>query len=673
MSCPMRGRHLALPLLIVLILAGCAGSRPHPPAPGTPATASTVSPQTRLPERPLPYPVDLPLEFLGAIERGTRTTDGLPGPDYWQQHAAYRLTARLFPDARRLEGTARITYTNNAPIALSVVFLELTQNLHAPGVPRNESAEVTGGVTLTRVAAGGQVLSDDARQGPRYGVDGTLMGIVLPTPLSPGASVDLEIDWTLPIPQAGAGERMGYSGDNLFFLAYWYPRMRVFDDVIGWHLEPFLGQAEFYHGFDDFDVTIEAPEGWIVMATGSLQNAHEVLAPPILERLMAAQQSDEPMPVLTPTDAFDEATRTSENGYLRWHFTAEQVRDVAFTATRDTHWETARTPVGDLDGDGTTDHTVIHTFYRDLAPRWKHVTRYQQHAISFLSAYTGFPYPWPHMTAVEGSAIIGGGMEFPMMTLMGDYNARGDSALYYVTAHELAHMWIPMIVGSNERAFSWIDEGSTTFAENQARADFFPGPLHFLGDQNNYIQTALSGMEGEIMRPSNYHASSVAFLTASYTKPASLLRALRGVLGDEVFLEAYRAFIHTWAFKHPYPYDLFNTFERVSGQDLDWFWRTWYFDTWTLDQAIGDVVTDETGVTVTIDDFGRVPMPVRLRATYAGGRQEEVTLPVEVWLEEGRVRATATLPPGPVTRVEIDPDRFFPDVDRSNNVWEPGD
>lgn len=676
MPYPVRGRRLVLPLLLATTLIGCAGSRPSAPATTGPASPSATAtapaePEVVLPERTLPYPVELPVEFLGAIERGTRTTTGRPGDAYWQQQADYTITTRLIPDDLRLEGTVQITYTNNAPIPLSVVFLEIAQNLHAPGVARSEGVEVTGGVELTRVVAGGRPLSENAQQGPRYGVDGTVMGVVLPTPLRPGQSVDLEIDWTFLIPQAGAGERMGYSGDNMFFLAYWYPRMRVLDDVIGWHLEPFLGQAEFYHGFGDFDVTIEAPEGWIVMATGALQNAHEVLTPPILERMMTAYQSDEPTPVLTSEDTFDEATRTSEDGHLRWRFTAEQVRDVAFTVTRDTNWEAARAPVGDLDGDGETDYTVINTFYRDLAPRWSEVTRYQQHAISFFSTFTGFPYPWPHMTAVEGSQIIGGGMEFPMMTLMGDYNTRGDSALYYVTAHELAHMWIPMIVGTNERTYSWIDEGSTTFAENQARFDFFPGPNHSLGDQNAYIQTALVGMEGEIMRHSNYHVSSTAFTVASYYKPASLLLALRGVLGEDVFQDAYRTFIRTWAYRHPYPFDLFNTFERVSGRDLDWFWRTWYYDTWVLDQAVTDVASSDAGVTVTIDDLGRVPMPVLLRVTYADGTMTDVTLPADTWLAEGRVQATATLAPGTVTRVEIDPDRYFPDVDRSNNVWEP--
>ena len=297
------------------------------------------------------------------------------------------------------------------------------------------------------------------------------------------------------------------------------------------------------------------------------------------------------------------------------------------------------------------------------------VARYAQHSIAFHSRFTGYSYPWPHMTVVEASKIIDGGMEFPMLTLIGDYNTRGDSALYYVTAHELAHMWLPMIVSNDERRFSWMDEGTTSFNENQARMDFFPGRNHNAQDQERYLRLARSEGEGEMMRRSDYHYSGLAFSIASYAKPASLLVALRGLLGEETFRRAYHTFINRWAFKHPYPWDLFNTFESLSGRDLEWFWRSWYYETWTLDQAVASVTADIDGTRIVIEDRGLVPMPARLTITFDDGEVVRREIPVETWLS-GATRAALTLPPGKsVQRVEIDAEFHFPDINRDNNVW----
>lgn len=625
-------------------------------------------------ERPIPWEVTAPPAFRRAVTAGTRTEDGRPGPNYWIQEAEYVLHARVHPDVPRLEGSAQITYHNNSPDELGELHLELVQNIHREDALRNEFVPVTGGVELARVAIDGLTLpgpGDGGSERARYEVTGTDLAIYLPNPVAPGESVSIDVEWSFVIPQKGAGARMGHQGGNLVFAGYWYPVMAVYDDVEGWNIEQFTGTAEFYADFADYELTVEAPEDWIVWATGELQNPQEVLQPEILERMRRAHESDEPMRVVGPED-FGNVTARTSGGFLTWRFTADKVRDVAFSLTRESIWEAARTPVGDRDGDGVTDYTQINTFYRESAPFWARVTEYQQHAISFLSEFTGFPYRWPHMTAVEGGGIIGGGMEYPMMTLIGDYNQYGPDALYYVTAHELAHMWIPMVVNTNERRFSWIDEGFTTFNENSARNDFLPGEDHFLSDQRTYAAIAAQEMEGEMMRPSAYHATSMAFGIASYAKPATVLAALREVLGEDVFNRAYRTFVADWAYRHPYPWDLFNTFERVSGRDLDWFWRTWYYETWTLDQAIADVRVDGNTTTIHIRDEGLAPMPVLLEIELEDGDVLRRDIPVDTWLR-GRRNATLTLDtPSPVVRVSIDPDNVFPDVDLSDNDWMRG-
>lgn len=660
---------LAATLLVTGVgLGACAGA---PPAAGPDPVghdSAGRAPTETVDARPVPHPVTPPAAFLAAVERGTRTLTGRPGPRYWQQWTDYDLRVRLDPAARRLDGSVRIVYHNHSPDRLPVVFLHLYQNLHAAGVVRNEPQEVTGGMILDSVVADGTRLDSLAQPaGPGYAVDGTRMAIRLPRPLAPGDSLALDIGWRFVVPQSGAG-RMGYSNDDLFHIAYWYPQMAVYDDVGGWHLDPYLGVAEFYSGFGDYRLAVTAPEAWMVIATGALQNASDVLTPAVLERLRLAEASDTTI-VVVPHDGegAGRATRDVPADRLTWRFAADSVRDAAFSAMLRSGWDARRTLVGDRDGDGAPDHARIDAFWRAPATRWAEAARYGAHAIDFLSRWTGVPYPWPHMSLVEGAGIIGGGMEFPMLTLIGDYTTRGDTALYNVIAHELAHMWVPMIVGTDESRYAWMDEGTTTFNENQARAEFFPGRDHELDDQAGYIESARAGDEGELMRWSNFHYSGEQYGLASYGKPATLLRALRGVLGDSTFTRALREYFRRWSYRHPAPWDMFATFEDVAERELDWFWSSWYYETWILDQAIATVAPGSAETVITIENQGLVPMPVRLAVTLADGSVERREIPVDVWLRGAA--ATAVTVPGSARRVEIDPEQYFPDVDRADNVW----
>jgi hypothetical protein len=656
------------PIFVVLLAAACASRGASGPPAETP-TAATAAPAL---ERPIPYPVDVPASYLSAVERGTRTADGAPGPRYWQQWAEYDVDVRLDTQRRRLDGSTTIAYRNNSPDSLDALVVQLIQNLHAPGAARSGEEEVTSGLELERVVVGGAEIhpleGDD--EGAGYQVSSTRLFIRPPSPVPPGGSIELAFHFGFDVPQQGASGRMGYSGDELFYLAYFYPQMAVYDDVEGWDTDRFTGQAEFYADFGRYDVTIDAPAGWLVEGTGALANPSETLAADVRARLDAAAASDSVQRVLSSSDFDGQVTAPGRGGRLAWHFVADSVHDVAYSVTRHTNWDVTRTPVGDRDGDGAVDHARIGAIWRDSAPRWAHTARYAAHSIAHHSTFTGLSYPWPHMTAVEGGGIIGGGMEFPMMTLIGDYNERGDTALYAVTTHELAHMWVPMILANNERRYAWMDEGTTTFNENQAKKDFYRGIDWDLFEQESYIDVALAELEGSLMTYSDYHVPGPAYGIASYDKPGTILAALRAMLGEDVFMRAYHEYFDRWAFKHPYPWDFFRTFEDVSGRDLDWFWRSWYYETWTLDQAIGGIRVDGDRSTVFIEDRGRVPMPVPLSIRCRNGETIERTVPVDPWLE-GR-RQTSVEIECEVESVTIDPARDYPDVDRSNNTWEEG-
>jgi hypothetical protein len=652
--------------VVVLLGGGAQGLE------GQEGTAATfVEPAV---ERPVPAPVVPPPFMRRALEAGTRSPDGSPGPAYWQNRADYEIDVRLDPASARLTGSETIRYLNRSPDDLPLLLLHLHQNLHAPGVVRNEAQEITGGVELGRVRVDGTPVRPASEAGagaPVYVVQGQIMALQLPSPVASGDSVLVEIDWEVTLPQSGAG-RMGYSEREVYFVAYWFPRVAVYDDLRGWDAQPYQGGAEFYDGFGDYRVSITVPGGWTVMGTGELENPAEVFSAGVRERLAAAAEADTVVAVATREDR--EAGRvTVEASELTYRFHAENVRDFAFTASDVQRWDATSARVPDRPGEGAADRVMIHAFWRpDRAPLWADQALYGKHAVEHHSAYTGIPYPWPHMTSVEGADIIGGGMEFPMLTVMGSYQGRDAQALYNVTSHEIAHMWVPMIVGTNEKRYAWMDEGSTSFLENQGRPDYWPGTEAHREERQGYLAVARAEAEQPLMRHGDYYEPGPGYGTASYAKPATLLVTLRALLGEETFETAYRRFLEAWAYGHPTPWDLFNTFETVAGRDLDWFWTSFYEETWRLDQAV-EGVEDRGGIpVVVVVDRGFAPMPVRLRIETSEAGTLERELPATVWLD-GSTRVEVELPAdvGRVTAVEIDPERAFPDVDRANNRWEP--
>jgi hypothetical protein len=610
-----------------------------------------------------------------ALTRGTRSADGSPGAEYWRNQADYDIEASLDPESGLLTGRATIRYTNRSPQALTVLALHLHQNLHAEGVVRRRpQADVTGGIDLAAVRVAGRPAREgaDGLGGPFYQVDGAVMLVGLAEAVGTGESVGLEIEWSFTVPQNSSG-RMGWSGREMYYIAYWFPKVAVFDDLRGWDAEPYSGGAEFYDEFGDYDVRLTVPAGWSVMATGELRNREEVYTPAVLERLDAAARSDTVVHVATLEDRLaGTVTTDAPDGSLTYRFTAEEVRDFAWTTSNVQLWDATSAVVPDRDGDRSEDRVMIHAFWRrDRAPLWSEQALYGKQSIEFHSRYTGLAYPWPHMTSVEGEDIIGGGMEFPMMTVIGSYRGREADDLFNVTSHELAHMWIPMTVGSNEKRHAWMDEGSTTFLENQSRAELYPGSEPDAFELERYLDAARAEIEEPLMTHGDSYEPGESYGVASYPKPSALLAMLRTLLGEDAFLEAYRTFVNEWAFKHPSPWDFFNTFERVAGRDLDWFWTSFYFETWTLDRAVVGVETRPDGRrVVVIEDRGWAVAPAEVLLE-TEGRNVRLTVPVRPWLE-GRTRVEVPVPrdAARILRVVVDPDPLVPDVDRSNNVWE---
>lgn len=656
-----RFRRSALPPYLILALvasAGCAAPAANTPAGGD--FAATL-------ERPVPYPVLESPGFARAVARGTRTRTGEPGPRYWQQFAQYDLRADLNPGTGLLRGSATIRYRNHSPDSLSTIVVRLYPNLNAPDALRNRTVPITEAVHLSRVAMDGGALSalqQNDSNGVGYRVNGTILTLRPRRAVMSGDSTTLEFAWSYPV-QPVPNPRTGEDGE-VFHLAYWYPQVAVYDDINGWDNEPYLGRAEFYMGYADYDVAITVPSGWLVSGTGELANATQVLPVPVRQRLERARNDDEVVHVVTARER-TAGVSTLRSSRLTWRFRARNVRDFAWNASNRYVWDATHALVPAGGNTTALDTVLIHALYRPGRRSWEHAAAYGRHALEFLSE-TLWPYPYPQMTLVEG--IITGGMEYPMITLLGAADTgRSPRGLYGVTAHELTHMWFPMMVGTNERRFTWMDEGFATFFQRDATAGLFPEVPRDSLRVDRYLPLARAGTDVEPMRHGDMYDSERARGVAGYDKPSLVWRSLRAMLGEEQFARALREYGRRWSNRHPQPWDLFNTFNAVSGRRLDWFWRSWFYETWTLDQAIATVRPAGRDLEVTIEDRGLVPMPVWLAITRSNGAVERLDIPVEVWLS-GRKSYVARVRDGASVRaLEIDSGQLFPDVDRTNQRW----
>jgi len=420
-------------------------------------------------------------------------------------------------------------------------------------------------------------------------------------------------------------------------------------------------------------VRVTVPRGWVVGATGTLQNASSILSTAARAKLAEARRTRSVVTISKPDDgnaAF--ATMSPTVSTVTWHFTAPNVRDFAWGTSDRYVWDATNAIV--KNARRASDTVDIYSFYRSHPPAAAWATggaRFTRDAIEQLSVYL-WQYPWPTMTSMEG-VLTSGGMEYPRLTVMQPWadtlSLAGD------LMHETGHMWFPMQVGASETRYPWMDEGLTQFDEAQGMRMLYgeprtggrPGDSE-QGQRTIYTRIAAAGRDQVLMTPGDLFPSDVYSLIY-YDKTAQVLAALRGVVGEETFHRALREYGHRWTGKHPYPSDFFNTFDDVAKQDLSWFWNTWFFQAWPLDQAIATVKRDGGVTSITIEDRGLAPMPVALAITRANGKVERINVSVGVWLAGARTYVVRVPATPEIVRVEIDPDGLFPDINRANGLW----
>ncbi len=632
--------------------------------------------------RPIPGAVYETPAFTRAVLRETRTRTGAPGPGYWVQHARYRIDASIDPATNTLTGSEHVVYLNNSPDTLKQILVHLRQNVFRAGSERHDgAAPVTSGMALSRVAVNGVAMDSNAARPPArrrsnrpglsagYVVSGTVMSVPLTTALMPHDSVALDFAWSYVPAMTPSDGREGRD-DHLYFMGYWYPQIAVYDDVEGWVADQYILSVEFYMDPADYDVSVTAPRGWIVGATGTLTNAAAILSDSARARLALARRAGSVVTISRPESA--SSTFAASAPLVTWHFVAPNVRDFAWGTSDRYVWDATRALV--RDSAGRPDTVDIYSFYRihPQASAWAvGGARYTRDAIEQLSKYL-WKYPWPTMTSMEG-ILTGGGMEYPRMTLMQPWadtlSLAGD------LMHETGHMWFPMMVGSNEARYSWMDEGLTQYDEAQGLRSLYGEPRKGgriadteQGQRLLYTHVAAAGGDLPLMtRGDLFPAETYNILV--YDKTAQVLAALRGMVGEPVFHRAFQRYGEQWVNRHPYPEDFFNAMDSGIGQDLSWFWSTWFYNAWPLDQAIAGVVTDGATTAVTIEDRGLAPMPVKLAVSRADGTVQRIDIPVGVWLKGAR-RYVERVPSSPsIVKVEIDPEGLFPDINRDNQVW----
>lgn len=609
--------------------------------------------------------------FMNRASTVYRTASGNPGPEYWQNGADYSIEARLDEANGTLTGKVEIRYTNNSPEALDFVWLSLEQNrftetsrgtLTTPLGGNRYSGDVDGGYTLTNLRAQtgkrGKVSSEHL-------IEDTRMQVFLAEPIpAKGGTATISMDFAYKIPKRGM-DRMGQqqTGEGtIYSLAQWYPKMLVFDDVAGWNVEPYLGAGEFYLGYGDFDYSITVPFDHIVVGSGELVNKREVLTAQQIQRLDRAAQSDERVYIITPGEVNDPAvTRPVGQGTLTWKFRMENTRDVAFASSKAFIWDAARI---NLPSGKKALAQSVYPKESDGQEAWGRSTEYSKASIEHYSE-KWYEYPYPNAINVASNV---GGMEYPGLNFC-SFESTG-AGLWGVTDHEFGHNWFPMIVGSNERLYAWMDEGFNTFLNHYSTLAFnggeYPSQLtQPRGNLNYYTSPTRQGIDTyPDVADDRLNLGMIA-----YRKPALGLAMLREyILGPQRFDRAFRSYIRAWAYKHPTPTDFFNHMESAAGENLDWFWRGWFHGNGNIDLAINMVSPYGAGYVVVLDNRGDIPMPVKLLATFTDGSTEQIDLPVEIWMKGDRWNHYFKTDKS-LKSLMIDPQRILPDINGSNDQW----
>lgn len=602
-----------------------------------------------------------------------RTATGEPGPAYWQNQSDYVIDVTLDDQQNLIKGVATITYTNNGPRALSSLWLQLDQNVYkhnSKGIlsglfqyKNPDQPTEDGGFQIEDVKP-----ADNTTSSISYDIYDTRMRLSLSQPLQKGQKFSFRIQYSYLFPvnyknadfQVNRTDIMPSGNGNIYAVAQWYPRMCVLDDIEGWNTLPYLGNGEFYLDFGNFQVNITLPSSYLVEASGDLMNPEEVLTPVQLKRWRSAKESSDRVFIRSAKEVLEASSRPAKPT-CTWKFKMDRTRDFAWTASKSFIWEASAFRLGD---GKTVMGSSLYPVESDKANSWARSGEYIKFTLQHFSE-KWFTYPFNKAVNVASNLD---GMEYPGIVFC---SARDTGNIFWaVVNHELGHTWFPMVVGSNERKYAWMDEGFNLFMDNIATKEFNKGEFRGYAEIDMPVTALFADTMLPILsRPDVTPGNQV--YNIQYQKVAYLLALLRNeIVGTKRFDAALRKYINDWAYKHPTPWDFFRSINASVGEDLTWFWKSMFMENFKLDQKIAKVENaGNNKILVTVENIERAAMPLVVDITYTNGAHERRSFPVEIW-QYTTAYTFAANRNEPVSKVVIDPDQVYPDVDRGNNVYE---
>jgi hypothetical protein len=603
----------------------------------------------------------IPRNIQPAYEKGTRSPDGKPGAEYWQNSSEYKIEVEFDPSSYFVNGTEEIVYHNNSPDTLKRIVLRLYPNVFKKGSARDYSIipeGVTDGVSLKKLIVGSDEIDLENRS--VFRVVNTVATIYLTEYIPPESSVDLSIEWSFSI-STKSRLRMGVYDSTTVLVGYWYPQIAVYDDIDGWDYYNYGGQEEFYNDFSSFDVSITLPNNFGVWATGELQNPEDVLSEKIYKKYLSAQKSDTVVRIITSNDfnLFAVYNNTSSNN--TWIYKADGVTDFVFALSDNYLWDGVMV---NIDG-AQSKNVFVQAIYPSDSHDFEGVAEISKKLVHYFSnEMPGVDFPFPSFIAFNNGRS-GGGMEFPMMINDGSPEIWENTVS--LTAHEMAHQYFPFYVGTNEKKYAFMDEGWAVFLpfKFMEKLTGFNSRLA----RNVSVYQELAGTEDDIPEiiPS-LSLTYTAYRISAYDRSSIAYEILSDMLGDELFLKALKEYIHRWNGKHPIPYDLYFTFNEVAGQNLSWFWKPWFFEIGYPDLAINNVNVQGGKATIKIESVGNVPVPVKLTVYYEDDSSEMFYYKVDVWKKSDRTFITEIVLTGTLKEIKLG-DINIPDSNRENNLY----
>jgi len=607
-------------------------------------TSDIIKAQVKLP---------VPLNVQQLYDKGYRSIDGRPGKNYWQNSADYNIAVNYNPFSRLVSGSEEIIYTNNSPGNLDEIVFKLYPNLYKKGSIRDmpvDPSDLTDGVTIERIEIGGSVKP----QGQLIinGTNMTVKGVNIQSRQT--IKIFIQFNYSL---NKNSHIRTGEIEDGAAFIAYFFPRIAVYDDLEGWNLNPYLGTQEFYNDFCNFNVSVTVPTNYLVWGTGDLQNCGDVLTNKYCERLAHAEKKDEIIFIIDQND-LKQGGITKNNATNTWKFTAKNVVDFAFAVSDHYLWNSTSLVVDKTTGRRTRVDAVFNIKHKeyfeviDIARKTVELMSYQ---------FPKWPFPYQHETVFDGLDQ----MEYPMMVNDNPVQTRFDGVT--LTDHEIFHAMFPFYMGINETRYGWMDEGWATIGEwllspmiDSSIADDFG----ILGYSNNAgkdfdmpVTTLSTLLKGE------------TFINNSYEKPGLGYLYVKDMLGDDLFFKGLHFYIQQWNGKHPLPLDFFNCMNTGSGKNMNWFWRKWFYETGYPDLSIAKVANKGNTKHIVIESKGNKPVPVDATITFADGTIQKIHRSIAVWEKESKTVTLKFNSSKKITKIELG-SLYVPDVNKSDNIWE---